>query len=374
MLRLANAPSRCRPATTAMKKTSRDAQVLIDNLVTAVLLFDDRLRLRLINGAAEDLLSVSARQAIGLPLARLVPDVPFLQTAVPRAQETGQTFTERDVRLRGEQGQQITVDCTVRPIADDRGAEVLVELINVDRHHRIVREESMLNHHQVSSALIRGMAHEVKNPLGGIRGAAQLLQRQLEDEGQREYTRIIIQEADRLHKLIDSMLGPNRPPSRIAYNVHEVVEHVLQLVEAESPGAVAMVRDYDPSLPDLIGDPDHLVQAFLNIVRNAVQALQGARTPDGQILLRTRPQRLVTIGHRLHRLVVRVDVTDNGPGIPRELEEAIFFPMISGREGGSGLGLPLAQALVHRQGGLIAFDSRPGLTTFSVWLPIEAQP
>jgi two-component system, NtrC family, nitrogen regulation sensor histidine kinase GlnL len=349
---------------------SRYAQRCVNNLVTAVLLFDDELQLSLMNGAAEDLLAVSARQLIGTSIERVLPEFPELRSAVVRARSTRQTYTERDVRLR-EDTKPVTVDITVHPFEDAVGEATLLEITNVDRHHRIVRDETMLTQQNVTSALLRGMAHEVKNPLGGIRGAAQLLQRELKDDAQREYTRIIIQEADRLHKLIDRMLGPSMPPARVPTNVHEVLEHVRGLVEADKSNSIVVTRDYDPSLPEFIGDADQLVQAILNLVRNAVQALQAADTPNAEIILRTRPQRMVTIGTRLHRLCVRVDIVDNGPGIPVELEQSIFYPMVSGREGGSGLGLPLSQALIHRQGGSVAFVSRPGLTVFSVWLPIE---
>lgn len=349
----------------------RHAQRCVQNLVTAVLLFDRELRLVLMNSAAEDLLAASSRVLVGATIDRVLPDFPELSAAVVRAKANSLTYTERDVRLREESLKPVTVDITVHPFEDAEGEAILLEITNVDRHHRIVRDETMLAQQNVTSALLRGMAHEVKNPLGGIRGAAQLLERELPDDGQREYTRIIIQEADRLHKLIDRMLGPSMPPARVPTNVHEVLEHVRSLLEADKSTSITVIRDYDPSLPEFLGDADQLVQALLNLVRNAVQALQGAAIQFPQIILRTRPQRMVTIGTRLHRLCIRVDIADNGPGIPPEIEQSIFYPMVSGRDGGSGLGLPLAQALIHRQGGSMAFTSRPGATVFSVWLPVE---
>jgi two-component system, NtrC family, nitrogen regulation sensor histidine kinase GlnL len=349
----------------------RGAQRCMQNLVTAVLLFDGELDLVLMNGAAEDLLGLSARVLMGEPIERVLPDFPELRNSVGRSRASGQTYTERDVTLRQDSPKPVVVDVTVHPFEDEYGEATLLELTNVDRHHRIVRDETMLTQQNVTSALLRGMAHEVKNPLGGIRGAAQLLSRELEDDAQREYTRIIIQEVDRLHKLIDRMLGPAMPPARVPTNVHEVLEHVRALVEADGAHGIRIVRDYDPSLPEFLGDADQLVQAVLNLVRNSVQALVNARTDEPTITLRSRPQRMVTIGTRLHRLCIRIDIVDNGPGIPPELEQSIFYPMVSGREGGSGLGLPLAQALVHRQGGTVAFVSRPGSTVFSIWLPVE---
>jgi len=348
----------------------RSAQRCLDNLVTAVLLFDGDLALMLMNGAAEDLLGLSARALTGEAIERVLPGFPELRGHIARARASGQTCTERDVTLRGDTSKPTVVDISAHPFQDDCGEATLLEVVNVDRHHRIVRDETMLTQQNVTSALLRGMAHEVKNPLGGIRGAAQLLSRVLRDDAEREYTRIIIQEVDRLHKLIDRMLGPVMPPTRVPTNVHEVLEHVHVLVEADEAHGIRILRDYDPSLPEFAGDADQLVQAVLNLVRNSVQALVAAETPNPTITLRTRSQRMVTIGTRLHRLCLRVDVVDNGPGIPPELEQSIFYPMISGREGGSGLGLPLTQALVHRQGGTVAFTSRPGLTVFSICLPV----
>jgi two-component system nitrogen regulation sensor histidine kinase GlnL len=342
----------------------------MENLVTAVLLFDARLDLVYMNGAAEDLLGLSARVLVGVRIEGVLPDFPVLSNLIERARSTGQTLTERDVTLGRATTRPTVVDITVHPFEDEAGEATLLEVVNVDRHHRIMRNETMLTQRNVTSALLRGMAHEVKNPLGGIRGAAQLLARELEDDARCEYTRIIIQEVDRLHKLIDRMLGPVLPPASVPTNVHEVLEHVRTLVEADTGHGIRIVRDYDPSLPEFMGDADQLVQAVLNLVRNSVQALTGAQTPDPTITLRTRPQRMVTIGTRLHRLCILIDIIDNGPGIPPEIEQSVFYPMVSGREGGSGLGLPLAQALVHRQGGSIGFVSRPGLTTFSIWLPI----
>jgi two-component system nitrogen regulation sensor histidine kinase GlnL len=217
--------------------------------------------------------------------------------------------------------------------------------------------------------LVRGLAHEIKNPLGGIRGAAQLLERELETERERDYTRIIIEEADRLRNLVDRMLGPSQLPRLSSTNMHQVLERVVQLVEAEAPGRIEIVRDYDPSLPNVEADLEQLIQAMLNIVRNAQQALEN--TPNPRICLRTRIIRQFTIGNVRHRMVARIDVSDNGPGVPPELSERIYYPMISGRADGSGLGLSITQSIVNQHHGLIECDSRPGATTFSVYLPLE---
>jgi two-component system nitrogen regulation sensor histidine kinase GlnL len=245
----------------------------------------------------------------------------------------------------------------------------LVELLQVDRHLRIAREENLIAQQSTARALVRGLAHEIKNPLGGLRGAAQLLERELPDESLTEYTRIIIDEADRLQLLVDRMLGPNSLPNKRELNVHEVLERVRALVQGELPAAIRIQRDYDPSIPPLQADRDLLIQAVLNIVRNAVQALG----ESGVITLRTRTQRQFTIGSRRHRLVARLEIVDNGPGIPPELIEQIFYPMVTGRSDGTGLGLSIAQSLVNQHGGLIECASRPGETVFTLLLPLESK-
>ena len=242
--------------------------------------------------------------------------------------------------------------------------------IGVDNANDRTTEQGYLLLHLVWGTEVVGVEKR-DIPAGGIRGAAQLLERELTEPQHREYTQIIIGEADRLRKLVDRMLGPRGQLHPADFNVHEVLEHVRQVVEIEAGRGVTIHRDYDPSLPNLHADRDLLVQAFLNLVRNAVQALGEA---GGTITLRTRAQRKFTIGSRLHRLVIRVDVCDDGPGVDPSLADSIFFPMVSGRADGSGLGLPIAQSLVNRQGGLIDFTSAPGNTVFTVWLPIRNSP
>ena len=239
----------------------------------------------------------------------------------------------------------------------------------VDRQLRISREEHLLSQHQATQALIKGLAHEIKNPLGGLRGAAQLLERELPDPALREYTRIIIDEADRLQALMNRMIGPSRMPTRARVNIHNVLEHVRGLVLAEYPSGPLVLRDYDPSIPELTADQDRLIQAFLNIARNAA----AATGVDGQLELRTRVLRQFTIGSRRHRLVLLTEISDNGPGIPEEIKDRIFFPMVSGHPSGTGLGLAIAQELINQHGGLIEYESRPGNTRFYVYLPLESE-
>ncbi|HQU14571.1 MAG TPA: nitrogen regulation protein NR(II) [Gammaproteobacteria bacterium] len=346
------------------------AQRVLENLSVAVLLLGDGLTLRYLNPAAEMLLEVSARQARGFHLNQLLPGTECLTPILAQALAGAHPYTERGLELRLPIDRLVTVDCTVTPILEaDSSPAVVLELLQVDRHLRITREENLIAQSQVTRALIRGLAHEIKNPLGGLRGAAQLLERELPGAHLREYTRIIIGEADRLQSLVDRMLGPNGLPRKREINLHQVVEHVRNLVEVEAPAGVRIQRDYDPSIPPLWADPDQLVQALLNIVRNALQAV----ADQGTIALRTRAQRQFTIGTRRHKLVARIDVVDDGPGIPPELQESIFFPMITGRAGGTGLGLSIAQSLVNQHGGLIEYTSRPGHTEFTLLLPLECR-
>ncbi len=247
---------------------------------------------------------------------------------------------------------------------------IMLELSQLDRHLRIAREEKLLSEQNATRNIIRGMAHEIKNPLGGIRGSAQLLERELPSDDLKEYTSIIIGETDRLQTLVDRMLGPKSLPKKQPVNIHQVLEHVRQLVQAEEAAEhVYFNLDYDPSLPELMADGDLLIQAFLNIIRNAIAALEG----NGEITIRTRPQRHFTIGHQHHRLVLQVDIIDNGPGIPDKLQEQIFFPMVTGRADGTGLGLSIAQSLVNQHDGLIEMKSRPGKTRFTIFLPLGTQ-
>ena len=344
-------------------------KTILDNLNTAVLLFDSDLRLTYTNPAGEVLFELSSRYMLGLSAGDLIrcPDE-SVEGRFRDAVRTLHPFTEREVNVALMDGRTITVNCTVLPLHQfGSNVELLVELNQVDRQLRISREEHLISQHQATQALIRGLAHEIKNPLGGLRGAAQLLEQELPDKSLRDYTRIIIDEADRLQKLMDQMLGPNRIPNERRINIHHALEHVRGLIIAEYPSGPAIQRDYDPSIPELTADSDRLIQALLNLVRNAANAAGEA----GKIVLRTRILRQFTIGTKRHRLVLCVQVEDDGPGIPPQLQERIFFPMVTGTAGGTGLGLSIAQELINQHGGLIECESRPGRTQFLVYLPLE---
>jgi two-component system, NtrC family, nitrogen regulation sensor histidine kinase GlnL len=345
-----------------------EAANLLNHLATAVVVFDAQFRLVEANLTAETLLATSITKLRGLHAERLFPLGETFCRAWNDVMRDGRSFTERNVSLLRPNQEHVSVECTVSPWwrTGATPAGVILELSSNERHHRIQAEENRLLQNQISTTLMRGLAHEVKNPLGGIRGAAQLLERELDDPRQREYTQIIIGEADRLRKLVDRMLGPRSQLQLANHNIHEILEHVRQVVEIETSTQVHFHRDYDPSLPDFLVDRDLLVQAFLNLVRNGVQAVNGH---GGNITLRTRAQRQLMVGKVLHRLVLHTEIEDDGPGVAPEIKDSIFFPMVSGRADGSGLGLPIAQSLVQRHGGLIECNTAPGKTVFTVLLP-----
>ncbi len=350
--------------------SNQPEKTILDNLNTAVMLFDSDLHLTYINPAGEMMLAVSARHVLNHPASELVPCPDHhVEERLQEALRSQRPFTDREINLQLPDGHSITVNCTALPLSHvDTEGGLLVEMTQVDRQLRITREEQLLSQHQAAQALIRGLAHEIKNPLGGLRGAAQLLEQELPDKGLREYTRIIMDEADRLQSLMNRMLGPIRPSRRTEVNIHDVLERVRVLLLAESPSGPAIRRDYDPSIPELLADSDRLIQAFLNIARNGV----AAAGESGCLVFQTRILRQFTIGNRRHRLVLRVLIEDDGPGIPAELRDRIFFPMVTGTEGGTGLGLPIAQDLINRHKGLIECESQPGKTRFLVYLPLES--
>ena len=354
--------------------TISDAQhrLLLDNLTTATLLLNGELRLEYMNPAAEMLLAVSGQRSHGQFISELFTESTEALNSLRQAVEHAHPFTKREAQLTSLTGQTITVDYAVTPILHQGQTLLLLEVHPRDRLLRITKEEAQLSKQETTKMLVRGLAHEIKNPLGGIRGAAQLLARELPEDGLRDYTNVIIEEADRLRNLVDRMLGSNKLPSLAMTNIHEVLERVCSLVEAESQGGITLVRDYDPSLPDVLVDREQMIQAVLNIVRNAMQAIGGQNELRlGRITLRSRAVRQFTIGHVRHRLVARVEIVDNGPGIPAELQDTLFYPMVSGRPDGTGLGLAITQNIISQHQGLIECESHPGHTTFSIYLPLE---
>jgi two-component system nitrogen regulation sensor histidine kinase GlnL len=343
-------------------------QRILDHLTDAVLLFDPSCRLIYINMAGEMLFAVSARQVLGMRAKEIF----FLydktiEKDLQHCLHDGESLIKHNLALDAP-SQPITVNLTISPMLEqDRPVAALVQIEQVDRHLRISMKEQLLAQQNAARMLLRGLAHEIKNPLGGLRGAAQLLERELVDGELREYTQIIMEESDRLQLLVDRMLAPNKPPRKSRLNIHRVLERVRQLVQVEAPSGVVIERDYDPSIPLVNGDSDQLIQAILNIVRNAAQAVG----QKGRILIRTRIHRQVTIGPKRNRIAVKVDIIDDGPGIPPDLLGQIFYPMVTGRADGTGLGLSIAQSLINQHGGLVECASTPGNTTFSIFLPLE---
>jgi len=350
-------------------------KLILENLSTGVVVVDQQLRLQFMNPAAENLLEVSFQQANGQSINSLFAAAGNWLEEMQQIFQTAAPFTRRQIHMQlAASFRHITVDYTVSPIMNRNDVSLaLIEFQSLDRLLRISREEALVSSEQTSRTLIRGLAHEIKNPLGGIRGAAQLLSRQLSSAALQDYTRVIIDEADRLRNLVDRMLGINKPLLLEKLNVHEVLEHVAALTEVEANNTLTLIRDYDPSIPEINGDKEQLIQVVLNIVRNAVQALDQVDRADRKIILKTRTQHHFTIGQNQHRLVCRVDIIDNGPGIPAELAQNIFYPLISGRPNGTGLGLSLAQSIIIQHHGLIEFSSKPEETIFSIYLPLEKQ-
>lgn len=350
-----------------MNLSMANGQQALDNMSTAVLVFDNDHFLIYMNPAAEVIFAVSQKRILGSTAELLLSGSESLMASFDRAITQGVQYTEREQQLNLPEGKTVTVDCTFTPLFEPGMKQgVLVEINSLERHKRISREESLITQHHITKTVMRGLAHEINNPLGGLRGAAQLLEKELSDEGLREYTGIIIEEADRLQKLLSRILGPNKIPKKKHINIHELLHHVRKLVSAEDT-SIKIKFDYDPSIPELYIDQDQLIQAILNIVRNAVQATDS----KSEIILRTRIGRYYTIGTKQYKLVTRIDVIDNGPGIPADMLEKIFYPMVTGRAKGTGLGLSIAQSIINNHGGIIECDSKEDTTRFTIVLPME---
>lgn len=336
----------------------------LDILATAVVLLDGQRIIRYLNPAAENLFGMSVKHALDKPLSNLIRACPDLERAVDAAPKEGASFTEHHLLVESG-GLALTLNVTVTPLEYEAGAVVL-EFHPAGDGMKIARDEQAMAQAQAVQVLLRQLTHEIRNPLGGIRGAAQLLEAELDGTGLSEYTQVIIRETNRLQELLDRWLAPAKRPQIRPLNVHEVLERVRSLVQAEYP-RLSVRREYDVSLPEVKGDLEQLIQAVLNIARNAAQAVNG----QSEIVFRTRAVRQVTLAMKRWRLAVRLDIIDHGPGIAEDMQDKVFLPLVSGREGGSGFGLTLAQSLVQRHDGVIHLVSRPGHTCFSIYLPIQ---
>jgi two-component system nitrogen regulation sensor histidine kinase GlnL len=342
----------------------------LELISTAVLMLDESLRVTYANPAAETLLAHGRKHLIGACLDKALPGNEDFLRRVRQSIERDGGFNENDLVL-DLGGEPVHLHCVITPVdGDDEGVPRLaLEFRELEQQLKIARESKLIEQQAANRELMRNLAHEIKNPLGGIRGAAQLLERELPDAELREFTQVIVNEADRLQSLMNRLLTPNRMPNVERVNIHEVLERVRLLLLAEFPGHLSIVRDYDTSLPELTGDKEQLMQAILNVARNAAQATDG----KGEIRFVTRVERGVTIARNRYRLALAVVIEDDGPGVAPEIAERIFYPLVSGREGGTGLGLALAQGYAGQHEGIIEFDSVPGHTRFTVLLPVRTE-
>ncbi len=358
----------------------------LEALSTAVVLLDNDLIIRYANPAAETLFEVSCKSIVGQRIEQVFPYDGALAAIILNARTEDCSFTEHDLTLGLANRSLLHLSCTFTPFElphwyanEDKhanleqrmggagnGRGLLGEFRPIAQQLKIAREERLLDQSQSNRDLMRNLAHEIKNPLGGIRGAAQLLERELGRPQLREYTQVIIKESDRLQALMDRLLAPHRPPQLVEFNIHEALERVRSLILAESPERIRIVRDYDISIPPLLCDPEQIIQALLNIARNAAQAVAGA----GTITLRSRVIRQITLARIRYRHALSLQIIDDGPGIPEAIRDRIFDPLVSGREGGSGLGLTVAQTFISQHHGTIAFDSAAGSTCFTIMLPL----
>lgn len=344
---------------------------VLEHQFTAVVVLDSQYHVEQMNSSAELLLVRSEKQLIGHRFDSLFINADDIQSVLASAVDEGSSVSVRSAHWQLSYVDPLTLDFIVSPFMEDGNVRIILEMIPADRAVRISRDEGRIDQSETSRHLVRGLAHEIKNPLGGIRGAAQLLASELPDEELQEYTKVIIEEADRLRNLVDRLLGSHQLPEFRSMNIHQVLERVFSLLNAEAGDRVSIERDYDPSIPELIGDESQLIQVFLNIGQNALHALTESNTEHAAITLRTRTVRQFTIRQKRHRIVAKIDIIDNGPGIDGDLLEKIFYPMISGRASGTGLGLSIVQQFVELHHGMVECHSEPGRTQFSVYFPLE---
>lgn len=349
----------------------------LDLLATAVIVVDNSDVLRHMNPAAENLLELNSHQVVGQNIATIFADHDLLAAALKYARRNNCSFSEHDLAIAVSGRPRMHFNCTVTPIEPNKLVDLdgcLVEFRQIEQQMRIAREERVQDQSEANREFMRNLAHEIKNPLGGIRGAAQLLDRELENPELHEYTQVIMKEADRLQALMGRLLAPHRLARPAQINIHEVLERVRSVLGAEYQKAIDIERDYDVSLPPMYGDLEQLIQAVLNVARNAAQALTESATPNAKIEFKTRAARQVTLARKRYRHAIELSIIDNGPGIPPEIGERVFYPLVSGREGGSGLGLTIAQNFVAQHSGTLTFESAPGRTCFTLLLPVAETP
>lgn len=343
-------------------------RTMLDNMVTGIILLDCEQHIQYVNLAAEQLLGQSKRRLLDHSFRQLIKHTTLNLDNLSQVLEHGQSFTDNEVTLVVDDKPSI-VEFSATRIVNQEQPLLLLELKAIDQQKKISQEVQQYVQQQAAKELVRGLAHEIKNPLGGLRGAAQLLERELPNEDLKEFTTIIIEQADRLRNLVDRLLGPQRLSEHCLGNIHSVLEKVRQLVELELPEGISIERDYDPSIPDFEIDYEQLQQAFLNIVKNALQAL--LPRGSGTIKLVTRTAHQINIAGQRYRLVAEIRIIDDGPGIPEEIKDTLFYPMVTSRDGGTGLGLSISQNLINQHKGRIDCVSWPGHTEFIIHLPLR---
>jgi len=343
-------------------------QKLPNQMVTAVVVLDSKLNIKYVNPAAEALLVKSFNKLYNLPITTVFYNSPIKNDRLEQLLTSGQEFSDSDVTIEFFDHSRITVEITASSVEFSKQPHILLEFKQIDQQKQMSIEAFQNQQWESARDLIRGLAHEIKNPLGGLRGAAQLLSKELSKD-QQEYTEMIIEQADRLTTLVDKLLGPNQLPQMAVQNIHIVLDKVSQLVSFNNPKAIKINRDYDPSIPEMNFDQDKLHQAVLNIVNNAVQIIDG----NCEITLKTRAASNKTINGRRVKLCVQISIIDNGPGIPEKIQDTLFYPMVSARDNGTGLGLSISQTLVQQHKGKLSCYSRPGHTEFLILLPIQEE-
>tara|TARA_B100000795_G_scaffold143013_1_gene107062 strand:+ start:149 stop:1246 length:1098 start_codon:yes stop_codon:yes gene_type:complete len=343
----------------------------MEDLATAVFACDKNLVIKYINPSAEILFELSYDQALNENISLFFEEIDFFKGALKQAKTKQSSYREHEYFIKTKQNKTICVSFTITPI-EKRGFDFIVEFSQMDQQLRVAREERMFIQQQANSELLRNLAHEIRNPLGGLRGAAQLLEKELNEKSLKEYTQVIINEADRLQNLMNKLLIPHQLPTYKKTNIHEVLERVRSLILSEFPENLELTRDYDISLPEFIGDREKLIQAVLNVARNGVQAMLEVKS-KGKMNLKfiTRAESQIVFHKKKHTTAIRLDIIDSGPGINKELLDKIFYPLVSGKDYGSGLGLSLAQNFITQHNGMIDCLSTVGNTKFSIILPIE---
>lgn len=340
-------------------------------LKTVVIIIDEHFDILYVNDAALAMLETGLKQIHDRKFYEFFSEDGIERSTFEEAIRNREDFSETEVQLCFKDGRCVLTDITATCFEIEKQRMMLLEIKQIDKQKKITQETIQHAQQEAARELVRGLAHEIKNPLGGIRGAAQLLEKELSNPEQKEFTQMIVDQSDRLRSLVDRLLGPNSLPQMCWTNIHEVIEKVRAVVSADTLHDIHIERDYDVSIPDVYIDPDMLQQALLNMARNSMQALKSAETPNARILFKTRVERQSVIKGKRHGLCALISINDNGPGIPKELKDTVFYPMVTSKPNGSGLGLSIAQNLTNHHDGKIDVESYPGNTEFTLYLPIK---